>query len=210
MAPVGRRHHRTSTRPGDGGTGPTTGDGTPITPDPPSPAYVRASAATLAALGLTACEPSGVGRDFVVGDGTGQIRSLDQVPWESLGAGDTVRIAYRSPPYHGKILIAAQGTAQAPVRICGIRGPNGERPIIDGTDAAARAGLAYTAAALDHIQETRSVVMIDRLATQDWGTARPAYVQLDGLEIRGATPDRGFTNSAGRRQSYVEIGRAHV
>ena len=74
------------------------------------------STVAAAALGLTPCQPSGKGRDFPVGPGLAYT-TLDQVPWESLKAGDTVRIHPAPTPYRGKFAIVAQGTADAPVLI---------------------------------------------------------------------------------------------
>lgn len=151
------------------------------------------------------CLPSGLGKDYQVGPNSGQIASLDLVPWENLAAGDTVRIFYQSNPYRGHILIAANGTADKPVRVCGVKGPNGERPIIDGENAIARKGLKYTSANNadePNIQENRSIILIDRLDTQDWGTAYPAYIQLDGFEIRHAYSNYNFVNSLGNNASY--------
>ena len=156
-------------------------------------------------LRLTACEPSGNGRDYVVGPGAGQLPSLDRVPWDRLDAGDTVRITYSATPYRGKILASARGTEKAPLRICGIKGPNGERPIVDGSEAIARQGLGYTSPRVDNIQETRAVVMVDRLGSEGWKDY-PTYIQIDGLEIRGANSRNTFTNSFGNRQRYVDFG----
>lgn len=164
----------------------------------------KSDPATGPALHLTSCSP-GSGHDYQVGSGAGQLASLAQVPWDQLTAGDTVRIFYSATPYRGHILIAAQGTASAPVRVCGVKGPNGERPIIDGQNAVARPGLSYTSAGYGHIQESRAIVMIDRLGSQDW-TAHPSYVQVDGLEIRGAKPGNTFTNSTGAVQAYESFG----
>ncbi|KGM39382.1 hypothetical protein JY96_03350 [Aquabacterium sp. NJ1] len=153
-----------------------------------------------------ACVASGKGTDYQVGPGTGQLASLNLVPWEKLTAGDTVRIFYSTNPYRGHILLAAKGTAAAPVRVCGVKGPNGERPIIDGQNAVARKGLSYVGASAGNIQEKRAIVMVDRLGTQDWGTAYPTYIQIDGLEIRAAHPSYTFTNSAGVVQAYDSFG----
>ncbi len=152
---------------------------------------------------LGACQPSGQGTDYQVGAQAGQLASLDLVPWESLKAGDTVRVFYRPEPYRGKVLIAAQGTAKAPVRVCGVKGPQGERPIIDGDQATSRPQLANL---YGHpLHQSRSVVVIKTLSGQDW-TAYPQYVILDGLEIRGAHPAHSFTDAAGQVQSYVAFG----
>ncbi|WP_343791697.1 hypothetical protein, partial [Dokdonella soli] len=69
-------------------------------PPPPPPSLVSQP-----------CVPSGLGIDYQVGPGAGQLASLDQVPWENLAAGDTVRIFYRATPYTGKVAINAHGTA---------------------------------------------------------------------------------------------------
>ncbi|MCW7537125.1 right-handed parallel beta-helix repeat-containing protein [Aquabacterium sp. A7-Y] len=151
-------------------------------------------------LGISACEP-GSGTDYQVGPRAGQLSDLDQVPWEQLKAGDTVRVFYRSTPYHGKVVIAAQGRADAPVRVCGVRGPNGERPILDGRDAVSRRGVPYG----HELHESRSVVLVNRLQTQAW-QAYPRFIQIDGLHIRGARPGNHFTDSFGQRREYVEFG----
>ena len=59
---------------------------------------------------FSACEASGLGADHRVGPGQ-TYTELEQVPWESLRAGDTVRIFHRAEPYRGKFMLAAQGTA---------------------------------------------------------------------------------------------------
>lgn len=152
---------------------------------------------------LSACQPSGQGTDYQIGTQAGQLASLDLVPWESLKAGDSVRVFYRPEPYRGKMLIAAQGTASAPVRICGVKGPNGERPVIDGDKATSRPQLANL---YGHpLHQSRSVVVIKTLSGQDW-TAYPQYVIVDGLEIRGAHPAHTFTDASGAVQPYVAFG----
>tara|TARA_B110001454_G_scaffold219194_1_gene251264 strand:- start:16942 stop:18435 length:1494 start_codon:yes stop_codon:yes gene_type:complete len=151
---------------------------------------------------VDACLPSNKGVDYQVGSGANQLATLDLVPWGSLKAGDTVRIFYSSTPYRGHILLAAQGTANAPVRVCGVKGPNGERPIISGQNAVVRRGLVYAG----DLQETRAIVLIDRLGSQDWGTAFPTYIQVDGLDIRQATASYSFTNSKGVTSTYSSFG----
>ena len=159
-----------------------------------------------ASFSVSPCVASGLGTDYQVGPGAGQIASLDKVPWENLKAGDTVRIFYSATPYRGHILVAANGTAKAPVRVCGVKGSGGERPIIDGQNAIARKGLSYTGASSNNIQETRALVLIDRLGTQDYNTAYPTYIQIDGLEIRAQHPSYSFTNSKGTVQTYDSFG----
>ena len=163
-------------------------------------------------LALTACV-AGSGTDYQVGDGK-QFTALDQVPWESLRAGDTVRIHYRATPYAGKFLIAAQGTAVAPVRICGVRGPSGERPIIDGNGAVTRRALAAEYGSLTltggqtvrSIHEERSIIVIKPLAATQRYEDYPRYIQIDGLNIKRAHPSYRFTDSAGASKAYDQFG----
>jgi hypothetical protein len=182
---------------------PTPGPAAPPTPATPSPLP--------SAVGLTACMPSGKGTDYQVGPNSGQLANLSDVPWESLKAGDTVRIFYRSAPYAGKFLIAAQGTTDAPVRICGVKGANGERPIITGANAVTRTALVKyygndTYASDFH--QGRSVIVIKPLAgptTQDW-TAYPTNIQIDGLVVRSAHPNYNFTDASGAAKTYIAFG----
>ena len=152
---------------------------------------------------LKACEPSGAGKDYQVGPGAGQLASLDQVPWDRLAAGDTVRIFHQAAPYRGKMLLTANGTTAKPVRVCGVRGPNGERPVVDGSGATTRAGLEYGSSSNAAIQQARAVVMIKNAVEF---TDFPTSIQVDGLVIRGAHPAYRFRDSAGAVQQNEDFG----
>ncbi len=119
---------------------------------------------TLALPGITDCV-AGSGTDYQVGPGNGQLASLDLVPWESIKAGDTVRIFYKSDPYRGKILLTAQGTEDKWIRVCGVKGPNGQRPIIDGENAVARLGIIIFFILEDYVSE--HIVKPDQNLGQD-------------------------------------------
>lgn len=147
------------------------------------------------------CVPTAKGRDYQVGPKAGQLPSLELVPWEQLDAGDTVRIFFRPESYTGKIYLAARGHPNAPVRVCGVKGPNGERPVIEGRDALTRRGLNYG----HPLHESRSIILINRFKNQEWKTF-PSHLQIDGLTIRGAHPSNQFTDAAGERRRYSEFG----
>lgn len=150
-----------------------------------------------------ACVASGKGTDYQVGPGTGQLASLDLVPWDKLVAGDTVRVFYSATPYKGKFMLAGNGTASAPIRVCGVKSSTGLRPIIDGNGATTRKGLPYGL----NIHETRSVIVLKVKSTSaTWWTDYPSYIQIDGLEIRGATPTNSFTDSTGTSRKYEAFG----
>ncbi|MBD9468356.1 hypothetical protein [Pseudoxanthomonas sp. PXM01] len=152
-------------------------------------------------LGLQPCQPSGKGKDYQVGQGQGRLASLDLVPWEKLAAGDTVRIHYRDAPYAGKFMLSARGTGQAPVRVCGIPGADGKRPVVTGRDAVTRKGQSYGHA----LHQSRSVIVIKPAASAGW-EAYPQHIQIDGLDIRSAHPSYQFTDSDGARRRYDEFG----
>jgi hypothetical protein len=156
-------------------------------------------------LGLGPCVPSGAGHDYQVGPDGGQLASLDQVPWENLAAGDTVRIFYRADPYKGKFSINAHGTASAPVRVCGVAGPNGERPVIDGDGATTRSTLSYGRNSASAMNQTRGILMIVSRSNED-GVTQPEYIQVDGLKFMRAQPEYSFYDMSGNLQQYNGFG----
>ncbi len=139
------------------------------------------------------------GRDFEVGPGL-KLETPSDVPWESLSAGDTVRLHYRAQPYRDKILVSQSGSEASPIRICGIAGPNGERPVLDGHDAVTRKSLAYAY----EPQQDRGVFIVSLDATDRYGF-KPSHLVIEGLEIRNAHPDHGYTGAAGDKRSFLPL-----
>ena len=148
-----------------------------------------------------ACRPSGKGKDYQVGPAAGQISSLEMVPWDQLGPGDTVRIFARPQPYRGKFLLSAHGTVAAPVRICGVAGPDGERPVIDGANAVSRSELNYG----HPLHQSRSIILVNRPGGDNWKD-HPTHIIIEGLELRGANPANTFTDTGGVQRGYEEFG----
>lgn len=150
----------------------------------------------------TDCVPSGVGTDYPVGPGTAYTHLTD-VPWEALDAGDTVRIYWQGAAYKEKFVINRSGTSSKPIRVCGVPGPSGERPVIDGNGATTRAGQTYRStgegASID--MENYALILVDGV---DYGGQRPEYIVLDGLDIRGGNSQNGFTSTGGKARTYVE------
>lgn len=165
-----------------------------VTPPPPvdPPPVV-----TTDILGLGACV-AGKGKDYQVGPGAGQLASLDLVPWESLAAGDTVRIFYSSTAYKGKFILSGQGTASAPIRVCGVKNAAGLRPIIDGNGAKSRstAGMGSSGA------QQKGLVFIKTGSNK---TAVPSYVQIDGLVLKSAHSSYSFTDQSGASLKYADF-----
>lgn len=165
-----------------------------------------AASSSTALMNVGPCVASGKGKDYQVGPLAGQYASLDLVPWQSLAAGDTVRIfndttKTTASVYKGKFLLTGQGTAAAPIRICGVKTADGKRPIIDAKDAISKRGLAYGLS----LHESRSIIVVKPLQTQAWDYV-PKYIQIDGLDLQGANPSNRFTDSQGVVRSYEKFG----
>ncbi|WP_130482459.1 hypothetical protein [Sphaerotilus mobilis] len=184
------------------------GGGGSATPSTSSPAIAPAI------LALTPCAPSGVtgATDYQVGDGQAYTE-LEQVPWENLRAGDTVRIHHRATAYKGKFMLSAQGTAIAPVRVCGIRNASNQRPTIDGSGATTRPALetlygSTTVTAgrtVREIHQSRSIVVFKQTTAQS-SSAYPQHIQLDGLHFTRAHPSYSYTDGGGVVRSYDQFG----
>ena len=124
---------------------------------------------------------------------------LSQVPWSSLGAGDVVNIHYDVNPYKEKFLISTSGTLANPIKIIGIAGPNGEKPIIDGNQANAISGqLCFTAT------QPYGLIFIEPAAG---GTCNaygpiPHDIIIDGLEIKNAHQNFTYSLDGGSQVNY--------
>ncbi len=126
--------------------------------------------------------------------GPGQsLATPSEVPWESLAAGDLVRIHWRATPYANKWVVNAAGTGEAPVIVQGVPGPNGELPVIDGNSATTRLALSYWS-------EQRGVIKVGGSSIPN--NAQTSHIVIENLEIRGARPPYSFTDDAGAVQNY--------
>lgn len=161
---------------------------------PPLPAIPSIAIPPIAAT--SACA-RGSGRDYQVGPGAGQLATIGEVPWNSLGAGDTVRIFWRPTPYKEKFLITGHGSKGAPIRVCGVKGPNGERPIIDGKNATTGSKIDFGTQLLF---QSRNVIIIKGKAG-DYED-RPEYIEIEGLEITGQHATYSFKDNTGTSRPY--------
>lgn len=126
--------------------------------------------------------------------------TIGAVPWATLAPGDVVRIYWRPTPYREKMAVTRSGTAAAPVRVVGVRGPAGERPVIDGSGATTgpQTLFPYTGT------QDRGLLVISAPPTDNWGY-KPKYVVVEGLEFRGARSGNTFTDAQGRSRSYAKL-----
>ncbi|HAV62057.1 MAG TPA: polysaccharide-degrading enzyme, partial [Verrucomicrobiales bacterium] len=149
---------------------------------------------TCLALGCLVSSVAAVGNAATYNVGPGQpLATPSDVAWESLAAGDVVRIHWRAAPYANKWVVNVAGTAVAPVIVQGVPGPNGELPVIDGNGATTRQALSYWS-------ETRGVIKIGGSSTPN--NSQASHIVIENLEIRGARPPYGFTDDSGAALSY--------
>ncbi|MGR8918109.1 MAG: right-handed parallel beta-helix repeat-containing protein [Gammaproteobacteria bacterium] len=148
-------------------------------------------ARTLLVAALVLHTPGAAAVTYAVGPGAA-LGELDEVPWESLAAGDRVEIAWRAAPYRSKWVIARQGTAAAPIVVAGLPGPTGQLPVVDGNGATTRR-------ALDFWNEDRGVIKIGGASVP---SGPGAHVVIESLEIRGGHAAYGFSDDRGNPRSY--------
>ncbi len=140
--------------------------------------------------------PPGQGRTYEIGP-QARLKRLADVPWNSLGPGDRVLVHWRPQPYREQVLVSAQGTAEQPVRICGVPGPQGQLPVITSQDAVTIRALGFPYAPT----QERGVVIVTLREGQSWGF-KPRHVVLEALDLRGAHPRYSFTDQNGKRHRF--------
>ncbi len=121
--------------------------------------------------------------------------SIGAVPWESLLAGDTVLIYWRSTAYKEKWVLCRQGTQSSPITVRGVPGPNGELPVIDGNGATTRSVLNYW-------NQERSVIKIGGASNPP--DTVPRHITIENLDIRSARPPYTFTAANGSTLAYSD------
>jgi hypothetical protein len=144
------------------------------------------------------CTHVGSGVDYQVGPGKA-FENIGDVPMETLTAGDTMRIFWRPDAYHEKMMIGGQGTAAQPIRICGVPGPGGQLPVIDGENATTRPELVFP---YDGHQR-RGLIIVGHPNGKPW-EYQPAHVVIENLEVMNASPPFSFVDKYGAVQTYVD------
>lgn len=169
-------------------------------PSPPAHTPGPASTGTAVVEALSPYSPCvhrGSGVDYPVGPGQ-RFATLGEVPFEDLQAGDTVRVHHRAEPYREKLMISGAGTAEQPIRVCGVPSASGARPVIDGADATTRPSLRFP---FDGHQ-VRGLVVIGWRGDTPFSN-HPQHIVLEGLELRGARKGNGFMDRSGARKDYA-------
>ena len=132
--------------------------------------------------------------DYHVGPGQ-PLAAIGEAPWATLQPGDRVLIHWRAEPYAEKWVINRRGTPGAWIIVLGVPGPQAQRPVIDGRDAVTPTGLNFW-------NEERGLIKVGGSNTPADGL--PAYIVIEGLEIRSGRPPFSFTNDGGGTSSYVD------
>lgn len=160
---------------------------------------------SLAAMAGCASAASAGAKDYHVGPGQTLARVVD-VPWETLGPGDSVYIHWRAPDqggdYHEKICLTRSGAAGKPIRIIGVKGPHGERPVLNGKDAVTRTVDPQGNSTYYAGNQERGVLCFSARNGTDWQTPGASYWEVSGLKIVGARPANDFTDSFGKKGDY--------
>jgi hypothetical protein len=129
---------------------------------------------------------------YEVGPGR-ELSTVGEVPWESLQPGDTVLIHARAEPYQEKFVIGRAGTADAPITVRGVPGPDGDLPVMDGNGATTRSNLSYWG-------DVRGVIKIG--GARNPADTMPKYIVIENLDVRGGRPPFAFTAANGQKLAY--------
>lgn len=137
---------------------------------------------------------AGEGFTFNVGPGKAYA-TLKDVPWLTLLPCDIVNIHYSSTPYKDIIYLASRGRHNKWITIQGVAGPNGEMPILDGTNAV----MPKNTGAISGLDSAAMIIISTPSATAVTRSSnyKPGYLHITGLKIRNARPPQKVTNLSG-------------
>jgi hypothetical protein len=158
-------------------------------------------------LALMTVAAAGRAAEYDIGPGQ-PLSRIGQVAMHDLQAGDTVRIHWRAEPYREKFRISGEGTAAQPIRVVGVPGPNGERPVIDGENATTHPGDVWPKFVSGGVEQSigdLGLVMVFRGPTRDYGY-KPKHIEISGLEIRHGRKTYTFTDAEGSVRRFGGSG----
>lgn len=111
------------------------------------------------------------------------------VPWRDLQPGDEVLIHHRSEPYTDALHLMARGEPTRWITVRGVKGPNGERPVLDGRGARMPVGSLYADA------DGAGMVIVTRPEGAH-NLYKPGYLHITGLAVRNVRPAAHVTAGA--------------
>jgi hypothetical protein len=171
--------------------------------------------------------PGGGGRNFYVGvagtcppasypalNGGACLASLDDVPWGEasgaqarLAAGDTVYISRDGSPYNVKFNVSGVGTATQWIRVHGMLGAAGERPVINGIGATTARHSQFRIVNSPYMEQLQGQGVLHVSAALGDAEA-PRYIEIANLNVYGARQENGFTAENGQQFQYGTAGGA--
>src|SRR5215213_1803217 len=158
--------------------------------------------AVLLVAGLGAVSPArAAAADYHVGPDR-VYKSIGAVPWYRLEAGDTVFIHWRPTPYFEKFLISTRGTTDKWIRIIGIAGPGGERPVISGRNATTSANMHYRWPAPSGSSAIQQLGVVQIAAGAGEDRELPGYIEIANLRVQEGFKSNTFTAENGSRATY--------
>lgn len=168
---------------------------------PQATAHARVSSAVTyqqSVLPLTDCSHDGKGTVYEVGPGK-EHEDFSQVPFKELKPGDMVRVHYRAQPYRHILLLSARGAPEHPIRLCGVRGGNGERPVLDAKNATTPAATGMAAR-----WNTLALILFNRHERGDYHQDYPAHWVVEGLRFQGAKEGVPFVDVEGKSRTFED------
>ena len=184
---------------------PTPGVLTPASVSPTALPSINFSMTNNAAAGarpVPDCTPTGGGVRYDVGSGA--YPTLNSIPWNTLLPDDVVCVPYRAQPYFNKIYFITRGAPGHPIRMVGLRGPNGERPIIDGNNATTSP--VITPVPSDAFLQDLGLISFHYHFLKPVGVTaygwHPGYITVTGFQVRNAGSAYTYRDAAGATRRY--------
>lgn len=125
---------------------------------------------------------------------TQQYANLESIAPSAIVAGVTIRLHNEdttgsSPTtYHEWIQINGAGTHDNPIRLCGVPDSAGHLPVMDGTNATARADILSPA----YVSGFAGILVYNTNYDPYPNYTGPAYVVVEGLALRNYSPNNTF------------------
>jgi parallel beta-helix repeat protein len=111
-----------------------------------------------------------------------------------------VNIHWQPTPYHEKIALSASGTASQHIQINGIKGPQGQLPVLDAANATSSPNspmFSYKPI------EDLGLIVIFRDQVHGYGYL-PSFIDINNLQLQGANAGTAYTGYDGDSRTYTD------
>ncbi len=142
-------------------------------------------------------DPAMTGSVYDVGPSQ-KYTTLGSVPFPTLTPGSTIRLhnedttGAHPTEYHEYVQIAQAGTADQPIRMCGVPDSVGNAPIVDGANATGRSDTASSIAGYG------LVTLHKENGAAAWpGFSSAAYIAVEGIHFRNAKSGASYVTPSG-------------